>query len=203
MFTNYLKTGWRNLWKNKLFSAINISGLSIGIASSLLLLSYAAFQFSYDSFHANKEDIYRVNLDLYHDNKLVFRSAENYSAVGPALKKDFPVVAEEARLYNMGYKNNCVFTYNNAHFRETKFLYADASFLTIFSFPFLQGNPQTALAEPYTAVVSESTAKKIFGAQNPVGKSIQMDDDDRNSELCRITGVFRDIPENSHINSTS
>ena len=199
MFKNYFKIAWRNLTKNKTFSVINIGGLAIGIASALLLLSYVSFQFSYDNFHAKGRNIYRLNLDFYQNNKLVFQSAENYSALGPALKRDYPEVIDVARLYNMGYKNNCVFTYNNSYFRETKFLYADASFLTMFSFPFSQGDPGSALSQPYTAVISESTSDKIFGNQNAIGKFIKMDDDDRNSELCKITGVFKDVPENSHI----
>jgi putative ABC transport system permease protein len=199
MIRNYLKTAWRVIGKNKLFSAINIGGLAIGIASSLLLLSYVSYQFSYDDFHANRKDLYRVGLDLYKNNKLEMQSAENYSPVAPALTHDFPEVIAAARLYNMGYKNNCVFTYNNTHFRETKFLYADVSFLTMFSFPFREGDPRTALSQPYTAVISESIAQKIFGDRNPIGQSIQMNDDDRNSELCKITGVFKDIPDNSHI----
>ena len=199
MLKNYFKTAWRNLWKHKLFSVINISGLTIGIASSLLLLSYVSFQFSYDDFNLNEKNIYRVNLDLYQNNQLLFRSAENYSGLGPALKHDFPQVVAQARLYNMGYKNNCVFTCNNNHFRETKFLYADSSFLTMFSFPFIRGDANSALSQPYSAIISASEAKKFFGDVDPVGKFIQMNDDDRNSELCKITGVFKDVPENSHI----
>jgi putative ABC transport system permease protein len=199
MLKNFFRTAWRNIWKNKMFSVINIGGLAIGLASSLLLLSYISYQFSYDDFHVNKENLYRVGLDIFRNNKLELHTAENYSAAGPALKKDFPEILETARLYNMGYKNNCVFTYNNHPFRERKFLYADASFLSIFSFPFLQGDPGTALSQPYTAVISESVARKIFGDQNPIGKFIKMDDDDRNAELCKITGVFKDIPDNSHI----
>ncbi|HZK65828.1 MAG TPA: ABC transporter permease, partial [Puia sp.] len=199
MFRNYIKIAWRSLWKNKLFSGINIGGLAVGIASCLLLLSYVSFQFSYDSFHKNKKDLYRVGLDFYRNNKLDIQSAENYAAIGPALKRDFPEVVAEARLYNMGYKNNCVFTVRDKHFRETKFLYADASFLTMFSFPFKEGDPATALIRPYTAVISESTGRKLFGNQSPLGQYLQMDDDDRNSELCKITGVFKDIPENSHL----
>ena len=199
MFSNYFKIAWRSLWKNKLFSGINIVGLAIGIASCLLLLSYVAFQFSYDSFHQNRKDIYRVGLDFYQNNKLALQSAENYAALGPALAKDFPEVIGQARLFNMGYKNNCVFTYQDKHFKETKFLYADASFLTMFSFPFEQGDPATALSEPYTAVISESTARKLFGSQNPIGQHIRMDDDDRNLKVCTVTGIFKDIPENSHV----
>ncbi|MDP4252140.1 MAG: ABC transporter permease, partial [Bacteroidota bacterium] len=199
MFRNYIKTAWRSLWKNKLFSGINIGGLAVGIASCLILLSYVSFQFSYDAFHKNKKDLYRVGLDFYQNNKLDIQSAENYSAIGPALKRDFPEVVAEARLYNMGYKNNCVFACKDKHFRETKFLYAGASFLTMFSFPFKEGDPATALIQPNTAVISESTGRKLFGNQSAMGQSIQMNDDDRNSELCKITGVFKDIPENSHL----
>jgi len=199
MFKSYFTVAWRNLWNHKLFSAINIGGLALGITSAVLLLSYVSLQYSYDDFHANKKDLYRVNLTPYENNKPLYQSAENYSAIGPALKKDFPEVADFARLYNMGYKNNCIFTYNDTHFRETRFLYADASFFSLFSFLFEQGDAHTALSQPNTAVISASTARKLFGDQPAIGKSIQMTDDDRNSELCRITGVFRDIPENSHI----
>jgi len=202
MIIHYVKIAWRNLRKNKSTTAINIGGLAIGIASSILLLSYVSFQLGYDGFNSSKRSIYRVNLDLFENNRLTIHSAENYAAVGPALKKDFPEILDQARLYNMGYKNNCVFSYNNIYFKETKFLYVDSSFLTMFSFPFLQGAPVSALAQPYTVVISESIARKLFGengVRDAMGRSIQMTDDDRNAELCRITGVFKDIPENSHL----
>jgi putative ABC transport system permease protein len=202
MLNSYLKIAWRALWRNRVFSTINIGGLAIGIAGSVILLCYVSFELSYDNFHLAAASIYRVNLDFYQDGQLTLQTAENYSPVGPALKKDFPEVLEQARLYNMGYKNNCVFSYGSTYFRETKFLYADPSFLGMFSFPFLQGDAASALTQPYTAVISESTAKKIFGEQGiqkAIGKSIQMNDDDRNSELCLITGVFKDVPENSHL----
>ena len=202
MIGNHFRITWRQLWKNKAISLINMGGLSIGIACSVLLLSYVAFHLSYDGWHAQKQDIYRVGLDFYQDSRLVIESAETYSAVGPALKKDFPEVLGAARLYNMGYKNNCVFSYNNTYFRETHFLYAEPSFFTMFTFPLVQGDAASALAQPYTAVISESTARKLFGAgylRTALGRSIQMTDDDRNAELCRITGIVKDIPENSHL----
>jgi putative ABC transport system permease protein len=200
MIKNYFKTAWRNLWKNKIFSLVNILGLSLGMASTILLLSYIAFQDSYDNFHSKKKDIYRVALEFHQNGKLVFQSAENYSGLAPALKKDLPEVIYAPRLYNMGYKNNCVFSYDfNKNLKETKFLFADPSFFNIFSFPFIQGDSLTSLSQPNTAVISESTSRKMFGNHNAIGKFIQLDDDDRNSELCRITGVFKDIPENSHL----
>lgn len=202
MLKNYILIAWRSLVKRKALSGINIGGLAVGIAGSVLLLCYISLQYSYDSFHTRGQDIYRVNLDVLQDGQVTIHSAENYSAVGPALKKDFPEIQDQARLYNMGYKNNCVFTYNDTYFRETRFLYADSSFLTMFSFPFLEGDPRSALTQPYTAVISESAAKKFFGQRGreiAVGRSIWMNDDDRHKELCKITGVFKDIPENSHL----
>jgi len=199
MLKSYFLIAWRNLIKYKRLSVINIGGLVAGIASSLLLLGYVAFERSYDSFDANRKDLYRVDLSYYEDGKPVFQSAENYSPLGPALKKEVPEVLDAARLYNMGYKNNCVFTYDNRSFKETKFLYADASFLRMFSYPLVEGDARTALDQPYSAVISESLAKKIYGDEDPMGKPIKMDDDDRNAELCKVTGVFKDVPANSHL----
>jgi putative ABC transport system permease protein len=178
---------------------VNISGLVIGLASALLLLSYVSFQYGYDSSHIHRKDIYRVDLSFYENNQQVFQSAENYPGLAPALKEEIPEVADAARLYNMGYKNNCVFTYKNQSFREKKFMYADASFLSIFSFPFLKGDVRTALSHPFAAVISESFAKKVFGKEDPMGKPIKMDDDDRHADLCQVTGVFKDIPQDSHL----
>src|ERR1700761_9603154 len=139
MFKNYFRTAWRNLLRYRSLSAINIGGLVLGIASSILLLSYVAFESGYDSFNVNKNDIYRVDLAYYENGKQVFESAENYSGLGPVLEKEMPGVKDAARLYNMGYKNNCVFTYEDKHFKEAGFLYADASFLRMFTYPFAKG----------------------------------------------------------------
>ncbi len=202
MFRNYIHIAWRNLLRNKGTSVINIGGLALGIASSIVLLSYISFQRNYDGTNLAKKDIYRVNLDVVQNDHLALHSAENYSAVGPALKRDFPEIADQARLYNLGYKNNCVFSNGNTFFKETKWLYAEASFLDIFTIPFLVGNPHTALTQPNTAILSATTAKKLFGpdgARQAIGKPLRMTDDDRNSELYVITGVFNDIPDNSHL----
>ena len=199
MLKTYFLIVWRNLVKYRSISVANIGGLVIAIASSMLLLSYVAFESGYDRFDVNRKDLYRVNLTYYENGKVDFQSAENYSALAPTLKKEVPEVLDVARLYNMGYKNNCVFTYNKQSFRETKFLYADASFLRMFSYPFVEGSAENALVQPFSAVISESLAKKIFGREDPIGKSVKMDDDDRNAELCKITGVFKDVPANSHL----
>jgi len=202
MLRNYIRIAWRNLIRNKGISAINIGGLSLGIASSILLLTYVSFQRSYDGFNKEKQHLYRVNLDVVQSERLVLHTAENYSAVGPALKRDFPEIIDQARLYNLGYKNNCVFSYNDNFFKETKWLYADPSFLKMFTIPFVTGDPHTALDEPFSAIISASTAKRLFGpngGKQAIGRQMRMTDDDRNAELCTITGVFQDIPDNSHL----
>jgi putative ABC transport system permease protein len=202
MIRNYLIIAWRNLMRNRGISAINIGGLALGIASSIILLSYVFFQRSYDEANTAKRDIFRINLDVYQSDRLAVHSAENYSAAGPALQKDFPEIIGQARLYNLGYKNNCVFSHGNTFFKESKWMYADASFLDMFTIPFLQGDVHTALTQPNAAIISVSTAQKIFGGdgiRQAIGKTIQMTDDDRNSELYTITGVFADIPDNAHL----
>lgn len=202
MLKSYLLLTWRQIWRNKTISLINIGGLSTGIACSILLLSYVSFQLGYDSFHTNKNQIYRVGMSFSQDHRLVAETAETYSAIAPAIKKEFPEVLDAARLYNMGYKNNCVFSYGDLNFKETKFMYSDPSLLTIFSFPLIQGDPRSALTQPFTAVISESMAHKLFGDQylhKAMGESILMNDDDRHHELCKITGICKDIPENSHL----
>ncbi len=198
MFVNYFKTAFRSLLKNKSLSFINIGGLAVGMASALLLLGFVTFELSYDAAVVNKKDIYRVNLSSYEQDKLVFKSAESFAGLAPALKSEVPEVIDAVRLYNVGYKNNCVFTYKESAFRETKFLYADQSFPSLFSIEFLKGD-KNALSAPNTAIISSSFAKKVFGAEDPVGQKIQMNDDDRNSVLCLVTGVYKDQPENAHL----
>ena len=114
MVKNYLKIALRNILKSKTFSFINISGLSIGIGAFLLILIYVQSEWSYDKFHRNSSSIYRVALAQYLNNELIIASAENYPGVGPALTAEFPEVKGYARLYNMGYKNNLVITYEEA-----------------------------------------------------------------------------------------
>jgi len=204
MIKNYIKIAFRSLLKDKVFSLINIFGLSVGMAAFLLIYQYVAFEMSYDKFLHNTDNIYRVSLDQYRNNELVITSAENYPGVGPAIVADFPEVISYARLYNMGYKNNIIISYEEANggpiqYRQRKFLYADSSFLPMLGYPMKLGDVTTALAEPFSIVISESYAKMYFGEDNPIGKSLRLQDDDSNDETCKVTGVFKDIPANTHL----
>lgn len=131
-------------------------------------------------------------------------SAENYPGVGPAIKSEFPEVAEYARLYNMGYKNNVVITYKDAKpvpiaLKQHHFLYADAAFLPMMNYKMVKGNAATALDAPLTAVISEDHARIYFRNEDPVGKTLLMQDDDANYELVTVTGVFNNLPASTHL----
>ncbi|MFA0960195.1 ABC transporter permease [Roseivirga sp. BDSF3-8] len=204
MIRNYFRSAIRNLGKNKFYSLINIFGLAVGIAGFLLIAQYVYFELSYDRFHENAEQIYRVQLNQYRNGELSLASAENYPGAGPALKEEIPEVLNYTRLYNMGFKNNIIISNEDApngpiKFKMDKFLYADSSFFNVFSFPLIKGDPEAALAKPKTAVVSESYAKKFFGDEDPIGQVLRLRDDDFNDESCMVTGVFKDIPQNSHL----
>jgi putative ABC transport system permease protein len=204
MIRNLLLTAFRSLNKSKFFSSLNIVGLSIGMAVFLLIAQYVYFERSYENFIPNADNIYRVSLTAYQNNELIFSSAENYPGVGPALNNEFPEVTGSARLYNMGYKNNIIITNEEAQpspiaFKHRNFLYADSSFLPLMGYPMAAGDARTALAQPFSAVISEKYARMYFGNADPIGKSLRLRDDDYNNELVKVTGVFRDLPPNTHL----
>lgn len=204
MFRNHLKTAFRTLWKQKGFTFLNTAGLAIGVAACLLILQYVNFEWSYENFHKNGDNIYRVALEQYQSGEAAFKSAENYPGLAPALMAEVPEVKSVARMYNLGAKNNMVVTYEGAptgpiKFKQKRLLYADSSFLPMFSFEMIGGDPKTALAEPLKMVITESYAKRYFGDEDPLGKMLHLQDDDFNDELCEVTGVVKDIPENSHL----
>ena len=170
----------------------------------MLIAQYVRFERSYEHFIPGAENIYRVTLEQYLNGELQIASAENYPGVGPALLQELPEVTGFARLYNLGYKNNVIITNENAQpepvaFKHRKFLYADSSFLPMMGYALVAGDPVTALAEPLKAVISEKYAKLYFGAENPIGQSLRLQDDDYNDELVTVTGVFKDLPLNTHL----
>jgi putative ABC transport system permease protein len=165
---------------------------------------YVRLEQSYENFIPNSANIYRVTLTSYLNNELAIASAENYPGVGPAFKSELPEVESFARLYNMGYKNNVIITREDAKpapiaFKHRRFLYADSSFLPMMGYKLMKGDVKTALADPLTAVISEKYAKMYFGEEDPIGKMLRLQDDDFNNELVKITGVFHDLPANTHL----
>src|SRR3982074_2547020 len=138
MFKSYLTTAWRNIKKNKIFSFINIAGLAIGMAACLLILQYVNFELSYDQFNKNIKDIYRVYNDRYQNGKLIQHGTITYSAIGKAMKDDYPEVAENVRVEPM---SSVVITYNEKKIEGKEQFAVESNFLTMFNFPLLAGDP--------------------------------------------------------------
>jgi len=191
MIKNYFKTAWRNLWKNKMFSAINIFGLSVGVAAFLLIINYLRFEYSYDDAHQKKDRIYRVPMMVKEKDGREQTFAFTYPAVAPALKNDFPEIEEAARFRGQG----GIVAYGDQKILERgSIFYADASLFNIFSFRFVKGSAAAAFKELNEAVITESTAKKYFGDTDPIGKPLRY----RNEDYI-VKGVLEDLPANSHI----
>jgi putative ABC transport system permease protein len=192
MIKNYFKIAWRNIIRHKGYSAINIFGLAIGIAACLLILQYVSFELSYENFHANKDRIYRVKQDRYDNGKLSTEWAGGAYAVGNSFKDAIPEIEDYVKVVGNG---QVITEIDNQPIKIEKVFFASASFFKIFTYHLLGGNSNTALEEPYTAALSETTAKKVFGTTNVVGKAIKLN---RNSEY-KITAVYKDAPVNTQL----
>ncbi|HZY81342.1 MAG TPA: ABC transporter permease [Cyclobacteriaceae bacterium] len=195
MIGHYLKVSARNLVRNKIHSLLNILGLAIGMASCVVIFQYVLFESSYDSFHSNADRIFRIRFDYYQNGQSEGGSAATYSAVGPALGQDYPEVERFTRFIASGY--GAILTYNNQEYNEKRVLYAEPSFLKMFSFPWVKGDIETALSQPNTIVITESVARRIFGNEDPVGKIIKVFIEEPAS--MQVVGVIKDVPENSHV----
>jgi len=196
MFKNYLKIAWRNLLKNKGYSVINMGGLAIGMACFLMILMFINNELSYDNYHEKGEQIYRV---VHHmgsaeaEDKWIWGNAP----IGPALKEDFSEVTEKVQFSG---RSDVLLKYNANAFQESNCFYVDATVFEVFTWPLLSGNHKTALEAPYTVVLTESTAKKYFGNEDPMGKVIEGVGGRANDGKYTVTGVMKDVPQNSHFN---
>ncbi len=192
MFENYLKTALRNIRRHKGFSFINIAGLAVGMACFLLIVFYVRFENGYDSFHKNGRDIYLVVRE---------NTAENYTEdkaitgapLAPLLLQNFPSVEDAVRL--TAFRGEFVSRGENK-FLETRFFYVDDSIFKVFTFPLAQGNPKTALRDPFTVVLTAETAQKYFGGKNPLDQVLSYNYFGRSFDF-RVTGVLKPIPRNS------
>ncbi|MBS1916749.1 MAG: ABC transporter permease [Bacteroidetes bacterium] len=193
MFKNYFKIAFRNLWKNKTSSAINIFGLTIGLTSCLLIALYIKHELSFDDFEKKGDRIARVIMQYSFDGSPE-TSGGNYTSVrvAPVFKRTFPEVESAIKMM----LRERIINYNDKYIDEKKFMFADSTFFDMFSFKLLQGDVHSALSGPYKAVVTESTAKKYFGNEDAVGKTFRLGSD---SNLYIITGVVEDCPANSQI----
>lgn len=201
MLRNYLKIAGRNLWRSKGFSAINIFGLAIGIAAFFFIFQYVYFESTYDRFNTNAANIYRVPVSYSGSMANTPTTAANHPAVGPAMKAEFPEVLDFVRIVpNSLFMNAYTLSYKEGKggekiYAEKNMYLVDASFFNVFSYPLLSGDRKSCLTEPFSMVISASMAKKYFGDTDPLGKILDMN----GSMSIKVTGVFADIPDNSHI----
>jgi len=191
MFKNFIKVAVRNITRHKVFSWINIIGLSVGLACSILIALFVFDELSYDEFHTHADRIYRVAIDgSFQGNDLAGSSTG--APVGNILVNKIPEVKKSVRLVNYNYERATV-KIGNKSFKETNLFYTDSTFFDVFSFNLIKGDIQSVLADPHKVVLSESSARKYFGTTNVIGKTLEIE-----QEEYIISGVAEDTPHNSH-----
>ncbi|MFI5128745.1 MAG: ABC transporter permease [Chitinophagales bacterium] len=192
MIKNYLKIAWRNIIRQKGYSGINIIGLAIGIAACVLILQYVSYELSYENFQTNKDRIYRVRQDRYDNGKLSTQWVSGAYAVGNSFKDAIPEIEDYVKLVG---NDQVIAEVNNQPVQIKKVFFASGSFFRIFSYPLIAGDKNKALTEPFTAALSETTARILYGTTNPVGKRLRLN---RNSDYT-ITAVYKDAPANTQL----
>jgi putative ABC transport system permease protein len=202
MFRIYIKIAWRHLMNDKMYSFINVLGLSVSIAVSVFVLQYAQFELYYDSFFKEAPGIYRVTTDSYDNQQLVYRSSLTSLQVAPALKSDLPEVKEVSQLLCTSGWFICTLRYGDGAaskvFNEHHVFYNDGSFFNVFSWPLLSGDVTTALQRPFTVVIAQSAAYKYFGIEPALGKILHLKGSVDENDYT-VTGVMPDLPEDSHL----
>ena len=190
MIYNFLKIALRNLQKHKLHSFINIFGLALGMAATIIIASYVFFELSYDKHHKNYNDIYRIYSVISLPNGESVEGPSTIGTVAPQLPQQIPEVIYSVRMTSF---RELDIKFEDKVFRNDKLIWADTSFFDIFSCEFIAGNPKTALTEDRSLVLTESIAKTYFGEDDPFNKVVQV-----NSKSYKITGIIKDFPINSH-----
>jgi len=193
MLTNYLKIALRNLLRNKVYSLVNIIGLSLGLASAMLIILYVSDEVSYDRFHANANNLYRVTVGQTGSNASAKKMGITGFLQGPTFAGQIPEIKSFVRVQG-GYRD----LKTGTEIKGQSVLYADTNFFSIFSFPLLQGNSKTALSQPNSVVISEDVAKKQFGTKPALEKIILLKNGDHFTPY-KVTGVTKRCPQNSSI----
>jgi putative ABC transport system permease protein len=190
MFYNFLKIALRNLQKHKLHSFINIFGLAVGMAASILMVSFVFFEKGYDKFHENYADVYRVHSKIYLPNGEAVEGPTTLGNCAPRIKSQIPEILYSVRF--MGHRDSEI-EYKGKFINNDKLIWADSSFFDVFSFEALDGDLRTALVEENSIVLTESFAKTIFGEEDPFDKTVK-----RYGENFKVTAVIKNVPVNSH-----
>ena len=191
MFRNYFKTAWRSITHNRLVSFINLFGITVGLTCCLLITCFVVNELSYDQFR-HADQIYRVTRSFYTEKGTEYLHLASVAPpIGPLLKNDFPEIEKETRTLPL--QGNMVFKYGDKMFNEGGSFFADSNFFDFFSVPVMEGNAKTALAEPFSMMITPEIGHKYFGSEDPVNKIVQV-----NGQFpVKITGIFQDFPANS------
>ena len=195
MLRNYLKIAVRNLMRHKLHSLINISGLAIGMACCVLIMVFLQDELSYDKFHENVERIFLVTEERGAEARIHRSWASSVSLAG-SLSENFPEVIQATSIKEI--REKYLIRYGDRSFREDGIIFADEHIFEILSFPFLSGDPATALSDPSSIVITRSVAEKYFGTEDPLGKVLHVNNRDFVADF-RVTAVVEELPRNSHI----
>jgi putative ABC transport system permease protein len=195
MFINNLRIAYRNLVKNRVFSYINILGVAIGMAAFLFIVKYVRFERSYENFHVNADNTYRLLAEFYKGSEYVMTDCETYAPLGPILKEKMPEVVDFVRLYGIDGLVNV--KAGSKNFLEAGVYWADHSVFNVFTHQVVSGDAKQALIAPFEVVLTEAMAKKYFGRTNVVDESIEVD-----KNVFRIKAVVADVPANTHLKFT-
>ncbi|MGB4973927.1 MAG: ABC transporter permease [Cyclobacteriaceae bacterium] len=191
MYRSYFKIGWRNLVKNKGLFAINITGLAMGIATCLIIMLFVVDELSYDRYNEKADRMVRIVLKGKFNGEVI-KEAVTPAPVAPTLKDEFPEVEEATRLRNFGSPQ---ITHDNTTYSNSKVAFVDPTFFSVFTLPFLQGDPTSALTEPNTIVLTKDEAAKYFGKEDPINKILEFKE---SGEQYKVTGIIENLPSNSH-----
>ena len=191
MFKNYFKIAFRNLWRNKGFSAINIFGLALGLSICLLITLFVIDELSYDEFNIKADRIYRVNSD-FKVNGSLFNDRESPALMAQTMVKEYPGIENAARIKDNG---KVLVKKGNETLTEPNGFFADDELFKVFTLPMIAGDPKTALSQPHSLVISAYIAKKYFNTTDVIGKTLHLD----NTSDYKITGVIKDMPAQSHL----
>ncbi len=193
MLKNYLNVALRNLKRHKLYSFINISGMAIGLACCMVIFMYVRHELAFDRFHENSERIYRAVVGEYQNGQWIY-SVGTPEPLGAALEQELPEVEKSVRFFHPSWIEKWSVSHKDKSFYEEQVFFTDPSFFKVFSFPLVQGNPDSVLDEPNSIVISQKAAEKYFGSENPIGKVLLID----NYIETQVTGVTENVPSNSH-----
>nr|WP_298923621.1 ABC transporter permease [uncultured Allomuricauda sp.] len=188
MLKNHIKVAWRSFTKNKWYSLLNIGGLTIGMACSIFILLWVQNESSYDTFHSNADNIYRLTAEANEN----FKAAVSAPGMVEELPDYIPEIKSSLRL---SAPFEALVEIDNQKFKEGPVFYADSNLLDVFTFPLIEGEPETALENPDAVLITEAIATKYFGAGSALGKTIKVD----NKDTFTVTGVLADVPSNSHL----